>query len=130
MKIILDTNFLMAIAQFRIDIFSEIDRIADFRYDIFILDKTIDELNNIIKTQKGKDKMAASLALQLINAKSIKQIKTKEGKTDDLIVENASKDTVIATQDKELKRRVKLKSAGIICIRQKKYLEIDKPSML
>jgi rRNA-processing protein FCF1 len=64
-KIILDTNFLMAISQFKIDIFEEIRRISDFKYQICILDKTIDELNNIIRTQKGKNKLAANLALQI-----------------------------------------------------------------
>lgn len=122
MKIILDTNFLMAIAQFRIDIFSEIGRIAEFRYDICILDKTIDELNNIIKVQKGKERFAAKLALDILDAKGISQLKTGPGKTDDLIVDAAGKDTVIATQDRELKRRVCRKGAKVIGIRQKRYL--------
>jgi len=123
MKIILDTNFLMAIAQFKIDILSEIERIADFKYNVFILDKTIDELNSIIKTKKGKDKRAAKLALDIINAKDIKQIKTDEGNTDDLIVKLADKETIIATQDRNLRKRVK---TGIIGIRQKRYLYIRK----
>ena len=125
MRIILDTNFLMAIAQFKIDIFSEIDRIADFRYDICILDKTVDELKNIIKTQKGKNKAAAKLALQLIEAKDVKQIETGIGNTDDLIVENANRNTAVATLDKELRRRVKLKKAKLIGIRQKKVAYIE-----
>ena len=43
-KIILDTNFLMIPAQFNVDIFSEIHRICDFKYELYIIDKTIDEL--------------------------------------------------------------------------------------
>ena len=124
MKIILDTNFLMAVSQFKIDIFSEIDRIADFRYDICIVDKTIDELKHIIRTAKGKDKFAASIALQLIISRGIKQIKTGKGKTDDLIVENSDKDTLVATQDVLLRKRLKPKKAGFIGIRQKKVLYI------
>ncbi|MBW2992085.1 nucleotide-binding protein [Candidatus Woesearchaeota archaeon] len=121
MKIILDTNFLMAIAQFKIDIFSEIDRIADFKYEICILDKTIDELNNIIETQKGKNKQAAKLALAITKSHPIRQIKTGKGKTDDLLVKLANKQTIIATQDRLLRKRIKTK---IIGIRQKKYLYI------
>jgi rRNA-processing protein FCF1 len=122
MKIILDTNFLMAVAQFKVDIFSEIERTADFKYEICVLDKTVDELNNIIKKQKGKHKMAAKLALQLLEAKDVKQIKTGAGKTDDLIVENADKNTAVATQDIELRRRLRLKKAKLIGIRQKKVV--------
>jgi uncharacterized protein len=122
MKIILDTNFLMAVAQFKVDIFSEIERTADFKYEIYVLDKTIDELNNIVKKQKGKHKMAAKLALQLLKAKDVKQIETGIGKTDDLIVENADKNTAVATQDIELRRRLRLKKAKLIGIRQKKVV--------
>ena len=130
MKIILDTNFLMAVPQFKIDIFSEIERIADFKYELFILDKTIDELNDIMKIQKGKHKLAASLALQIAKTNGIREIKTGDGKTDDLIVECAGKGVLIATQDKELKRRVKAKGAGIIDIRKKSFLKIENPSVL
>jgi len=125
MRIILDTNFLMAVAQFKIDIFSEIQRIADFRYQVCILDKTVDELDNIIKTQKGKDKAAAKLALQVLEAHDVKKIFTGPGRTDDLIVDESGKDTVVATQDKELKARIKAKGIRVIGIRQKRYLFIS-----
>ena len=49
--VLLDTNFLLIPAQFKVDIFSEIDRICTFQYEIAVLDKTIDELNKIIKEQ-------------------------------------------------------------------------------
>ena len=45
-KIILDTNFLLIPAQFKVDIFDEIDRIMIEKYQLFVLDKTIDELKN------------------------------------------------------------------------------------
>ena len=43
MKIILDTNFLMIPSMFKVDIFSEIERICDFKYELCIVDKTLDE---------------------------------------------------------------------------------------
>ena len=73
-KIILDTNFLLIPAQFKVDIFSEIVRIADFSYELFIIDKTLDELKKITETQKVKDRFAANLALQLLKAKNVKRI--------------------------------------------------------
>ena len=71
-KVLLDTNFLLIPANFRVDIFSEIDRICDFKYQIVVLDKTIDELNKIIEKQKGKHKQAAGLGLKLLKTKHIK----------------------------------------------------------
>lgn len=117
-RIILDTNFLLAINQFKIDVFSELERICDFPYSVCILDKTIDELNKIIIEQKGKDKEAAKLALEIIKGK-VEVLETKKGYVDDILVGLAGKDTLIATQDQELKRRVK---TGVIVIKQKKYL--------
>ena len=70
-KIILDTNFLLIPSQSKVDIFAEIDKICMFKYELCIVDKTIDELNNIIEKQKGKHKAAAKLALQLIKSKHL-----------------------------------------------------------
>lgn len=123
-RIILDTNFTMIPAQFNIDIYSEIKRICDFRYNIYVLDKTIDELKKIIKEQRGKHKRAASLALQLLKAKKVSIIKTKQGLVDDLIVDIAKKSDYIATQDLALKKRVRTKGAHVITMRQKKFLKI------
>jgi rRNA-processing protein FCF1 len=121
-KILLDTNFLLIPAQFKVDIFKEIDRIMFAKYKLYTLDKVIDELKKIIadKKQKQKDKKAAKLALQLIKAKKINIIKTKTDKpVDDIIAD--LKGYVIATQDIGLKRRLKAK---IITLRAKKKLII------
>lgn len=120
--IIADTNFLLIPAQFKIDVFSEISRICDFTYKIYVVDKTIDEIEGIA-AGKGKDAMAARLGLQLLKAKDVGIIKTKKDKNaDDLIVDIAKKGDIVATQDIELKRRVKKKGAGIITMRQKRHL--------
>jgi len=122
-KIVLDTNFLLIPAQFKVDIFSEIDRIMTEPYEIYIVDKTIDELKKIIMDtrQKLKDRKAAGLALQLIEAKKIPQIKTEKDKSvDDLIM--GLKGYIVATQDIELKMRLKAKKVRIITLRAKKKL--------
>ena len=125
-KILLDTNFLMACKQFKVDIFTQIDNIAHFKYELFILDKTLDELKKIVEEQKGKDKDAAKVALKLIAIKNIGIIKTEEdGETDEIILKTASKDDfIVATQDKDLKRRLINQGASVIILRQKKTLAI------
>lgn len=123
-KIILDTNFLLIPGQFKIDIFSEIERICDFKYNLFILDKSIGELNKIIQEQKGKAKSAAKLALTFINSGKLGIINTETNNkdVDAIIVELSEKEKIIvATQDQLLKRQLKSK-AKIITMRQKKYL--------
>ena len=124
-KIILDTNFLLIPMQFKVDIFSEIDRICMFKYKLYIVDKTIDELNKIIEEQKGKHKLAAKVALQLVKKKGISVIKTKEGPVDDLILDLLDEGHILATQDTLLKKRAVKKGIRIISMRSRKYLLLE-----
>lgn len=125
-RIILDTNFLLIPAQFRVDIFSEIERIMDVPYRLCIVDSTIDELNKIRETASGKDKQAAALALQLLKAKKVEHLKTEKNlNTDKLIVELSKQaDYVVATQDMDLKRVLKQNNVQLIVLRQKKHLKL------
>lgn len=124
-SIIIDTNFLMIPSVFGVDIFSEIERICDFPYQIIVLKGTIDELNNILKNEKGKDKEAARLALQLINKKNLyTPANSTEDRVDDIIFDMADSDTIVATQDSELKKRLKAKNIKLIILRKKSYLKL------
>ena len=126
-KILLDTNFLLIPFQFKVDIFSEFERICFFNYKLFVLDKSLNELKKIHEKQKGKNKHAAEFALKLIKLKNINIIKTTEKiPTDDLILKKSDKkEYVVATQDKILKKQLKLRQIPIIILRQKKKLELE-----
>ena len=124
-RIILDTNFLLIPGQFKVDIFEEIRRISNFMYQLCIIDKSLEELEKIITTGNTKDKTAARIALKLIKLKKIAKIKTTGNKNvDDLIMDLASKDGIVATQDKELKQKLRKRSIPIIILKQKKYLSM------
>ncbi len=127
-KIILDTNFLLIPALFKVDIFEEIKRICDFQYELCVLDKTLDELEKVIQTtKKGKDKEAAKLAMGLIKSKHINIIETESIKNvDDLILDLLNQgDYIVATQDKALKDKIRAKNAQIIVLRQKNHLKLE-----
>ena len=121
--IILDTNFLLMYEKYKIDIFSEIDRICDFPYELAIIDKTIDEL----KGKKGE-----RIALKLLEIKKVKVIKTnKEGSVDKILKELFFgketkelnlKNIIIATNDRLLMKELKM---PVIRLKQKKYLMIE-----
>jgi len=118
-QIIMDTNFVMLPFMYKVDIFSEIDRLIDFPYVLCILDKTLVELQKVINTQKGKHKAAAKLALELINQAGVHTIPTADGSVDDLLLEQ---DAIIATQDAALVKRLKTHNKKVIQLRQRKYL--------
>jgi rRNA-processing protein FCF1 len=108
MKTILDTDFLVNVIKYRIDI-EEIKSPC-------IIDKTIDELEKV-------NNLNAKAAIKLIKLKKFKIIKTKKDKiVDDLILEKATKEDIVATQDKKLKKRLKEKQIKVITVRQKKYI--------
>mgnify|MGYP001570735725 FL=1 len=123
-KIILDTNFLMIPLQFRVDIFSELERICHFNYKLCIFEQSVDELSNIAEKQKGKSRNAAQFALKLIRLKDIGVLKAEGRSVDIMLLKNADKDTVIATQDRLLKKKLLEKGVSVIILRQKKYLQL------
>ncbi|MBN1545011.1 nucleotide-binding protein [Candidatus Woesearchaeota archaeon] len=124
--IILDTNFLLIPAQFKVDIFSEIQKIMEVPYELCIVDRTLEELDKLKDSASGRDKQAARLALQLLKAKEVRSLKTEKNlNTDKLIVELAKPaDFIVATQDMALKDVLKRKSVQLIVLRQKKYLKL------
>ena len=128
-KILIDTNFFMVPFTLKVDIFREIDRIIIDKYQSYIIDKTLEELNKILDTQTGKNKQAAKFAISLINVKKPHIIETKKEDlakdVDTLIIELAKKeDYIIATQDALLKEKIKHLGRNCIIVRKKQYLMI------
>ena len=123
-RVVLDTNFLIIALEFRIDIFQELSRVLDVRFNVYILDKTINELEKLINKPKV-NQFTINLVKSFIKRKNIKILRTsRNGYVDDLILSLKPGNLIVATQDKELKRKLKLKDIPIIIIRQKKYLEL------
>ena len=120
-KIILDTNFLTIPQQFKIDIFEEIDRIMEEKYELVTLDKVVEELK---KMKKGKGAVAAKIGLELIKKKNVKVIKTDDKKVDNAIFKLANKNMIVATNDRILRERVKNKNVKVLYLRSKKHLEM------
>jgi len=66
----------------------------------------------------------AKIGLQLLKIKKLDVVKTNtRGKTDDVIVDYALKEEcIVATQDKDLKRRLANQGTKVITLKQKKTL--------
>ena len=124
-KIILDTNFLLIPGQFGVDVFSEIDRICSFKYELVVVPETLTELEAIIKGKSSKkNRMAAGLGLQLMKKHKVKTLKYRKlfKRADEAIISVAAKDSFVATQDNGLRKRLKNRTGAII-LRKKQYLE-------
>jgi rRNA-processing protein FCF1 len=113
MKIILDTNFLMDVLRFKIDIRCELAG-----NELFMLKSEIFELRQI-KERGSKDSKLAGVALEF--SKSVKMLEPIQAKVDDSLVSYSKVGYAIATHDRKLKE--KLKGSRIIYVRQKRYLD-------
>ena len=109
-RIVLDTDFILEALKNRIDVKVELARIMDYNYEICVLDRTLDEL----KGKKG-EKLARTFI------ESLKIIETSRDKRVDELLFGLN-DIIVATQDRELKEKLKNRDIAIITIRQKKFL--------
>ncbi len=123
-KVLLDTNFILIPAKFKVDIYEEIKRIMDVPYELYVLDKSLSELENIIRTQKGREKAFARLGKAILKAKKPKTLKTTSMDYVDSIILGLE-GFIVATNDKELRAKLKKKGVRTITLRQKKYLVME-----
>lgn len=127
-NVIADTSILVECAANKVDMERELRRILDCNFQLGVLDRTIDELNEII--QKGPNKKegkAAKLTETILVFKKVVVFPTPGRRhTDTILFEMADDEHIIATQDKELKKRLKGKGQPCIVLRQKKKLALLK----
>lgn len=122
--ILLDTNILMLIGR-GIDIFTQIEELLDTKPEYYVIEPVVKELEKIIAHGGVKERKAAKLALELVKKKCrVIEISLSPDKSvDDLLLEIALREGfIVATNDRELRRR--LREAGIpeIYFREEKQL--------
>jgi rRNA-processing protein FCF1 len=109
MKVILDTNFLIYCAKEKRDYFEAIQNMLNENYELVVPEQVIRELINLrddkLKKVSGKDKDAASLALQILKKKDVKKVFPKGKTVDDAIINLANEDkkNVVCTLDREIR---------------------------
>lgn len=119
-RVVPDTNFLLVPFQFGVDINKELDRILDFNYRLYTLKGILRELKALSKKKGHTAPSKASLEM----ARGLLII-PENGNVDESLLRLASQDTIICTNDKILKEKIKRKGAPVVYLRQKKYLVID-----
>lgn len=122
-KIILDTNILLYIGKYKLDIFAELNRVCDFSYKVYVLDGTIQELENLINKGSLSVKRFAELALRIIKAKKVNIIGTAKDKSvDKTLLDLPADNIIVVSQDKELKEGLTKKGIKVLSLRQKRLI--------
>ena len=125
-KVILDSNFLMVPFQFNIDIFQEIEYLLQKKVDFIVPSSVKLELTGI-SARGGEGASEASLALQLASRCRVVEVSLQPQETvDDAIIKAAQKlGAVVATNDIELKKKLRGIHIAVIFMRDKSKLEIE-----
>ncbi len=122
--VLLDTNALMAVGEFHLDIFSALREACDFPYTVAVLQGTVQELQGIAGRQREKYSRAAKLALQLLQkhrAGHNVHVLAHTLPVDDALVEHSRHGFLVLTQDKALKKRLR---KPYLTLRQKKRIVV------
>ena len=125
-RVILDSNFLFVPLYFKIDVFEEIESLIG-KFEPVVLSTTIEELKGIV--EKGSEKMRrnVNLALNLARRCTILNVSRGSYESNDDVIVRVAKDNgyAVATNDKNLRRKLRSKGVATIYVRERSKLELD-----
>lgn len=117
----------MVPAQFGVDIFEGMSTLLNRKTEPILLTPTCRELQKIATSKHPKRRLEARLALKLAEkCRIVKAEPSADETVDDLIVRLAKKwGYMVATNDRELRKKLKKKMVPVIFLRQRTHLECE-----
>ena len=125
--VILDSNFLFIPLRFGVDIFDELHRLLGRNVRCVVTTSIIDELRLLRTDARPSFIKEVDFALNLVDRCEVMEASLDPGETvDDSIVRVASDGLfIVATNDAELRRRLRKAGVSVVFLRQKSHLEIE-----
>jgi rRNA-processing protein FCF1 len=117
----------MMSAQFHLDIVGELEHILP-SYKLLVPSVIVMELGQIKSRSKGKNRIAAAVALKIATSPPLEVLKMEPMKgenVDDALLRLSESSRVLCTNDRELRKRAREKGINVVYLRQKKYLDVD-----
>jgi rRNA-processing protein FCF1 len=126
-KVVLDANFFFVASHFKVDVFEELENLLNRRFEPILLSSTQKELQGLAESSSPKQRKQAQLALRLAEKCRVVAVEKSLKETyDDVIVRVAAEwKSPVATNDRELRRRLRKVGVPVIFLRQKKRLEME-----
>ena len=119
-RVLLDASFVLTLASKPLDLIEELEDILG-KVELLVLEDTIKELEAISKRPSIKSKQA-KLALDFV-MKFERITYDYEGSVDDKILKCAMENKLlVATMDKELRKRLRAMSLTVITLRQNRLM--------
>lgn len=127
LKVILDSNFLFIPAKFQIDVFEDLAKLLNQRFEPVLLSSIYQELKTMAEKGAPSRRRQASLALKLAEkCKLVNVEKHVEETNDDVILRIAILwKSPVATNDRELRRKLRARAIPVIYLRSKNRLELE-----
>lgn len=128
LKVILDSNALFVPLQFGIDIFEELEKLLKMKFELILLQQTVQELEKLAQTRSPQMKKNASFALKMVNKCKVIQFDQQySGLSPDAAVYQLAREwkSAVFTNDRELRKKLRNINVPVIYVRQKSRLEID-----
>jgi len=117
----------MMSAQFHIDVVSELEQILP-SCRLLVPTAVLKELSRIKNRTRGKNKIAASIAIKIATSSPIEvlemELKQRES-VDDSLLRLSEKSRLLCTNDRELRIKARKKDINVIFLRQRRYLDVD-----
>ena len=127
LKVIVDSNALFVPLQFKLDVFTELQRLLNRNFELILLSPVKRELETLAQKSSPKIRKNAAFALSLAEKYMYVKVSEKpKEQTDDVILRVAKAWKVpVFTNDKLLKKKLRDISIPVIYVREKSRLEID-----
>jgi uncharacterized protein len=117
----------MMSAQFHVDVAGELEQILP-SCKLLVPSAVLKELSRIKNRSKGKNRIAASIALQIATSSSFEVLEMDQEpgeSVDDALLRLSGKSRVLCTNDRELRRKAREKDINVVFLRQRRYLDVD-----
>ncbi len=119
-KIILDTNFLLTMIRYKIHALAEIT--GKINVEFYTMSGVIGELEALSKGNR-KIKKEVAVAKEILKQNNVRILESRMPKVDNELLEK-SNEFVIATNDKELRQKIKNIGGKTIYIKKLAFVEI------
>ena len=127
LKVILDSNFLFVPSKFQIDVFEGLMALLNQRFEPILLSPTYNELRTMAEKGSPDVRKRAALALKLAEKCSIVNADQRTEEThDDVIFRIAAEwKCPVATNDRELRKKLRDSGIPVIFLKGKSRLELE-----
>ena len=126
-KVIVDTNFFFVALQFNVDFFIELEKLLNRRFQPILLSSTQQELERLAESSSTKKEKQAKFALKLAEKCHFVAVERILEETYDDVIFRVAADwkSPVATNDRELRKRLRKIGLPVIFLRQKRRLVLE-----